>query len=264
MGIDDMYFDYKLIKREVTSSWSRCLKENKKRYVLNDNMKKENNTNQISKDLRDIFINTSTKLNQIIKSKHCLLLVNKEKIIEELLGDIHFKNKLIKNGINIGSSFAEKYTGTNAVDLAEKMMKPAYILPGHHFCKPLNSWYSLAYPIKIYNQTFGYVNLISEISISKEVVCLIDLFSKNLSLRFNESKKENNKISLNDLSYNQNYILKKLAVGFTEKELAKDMHLSKSTVKYHKKILFNKFKVSSKIELVIKAIKIGLLTFEEV
>lgn len=263
MEIDEMDFDYKLIKKEVTSSWSRCLKENMNRYIVNS-IRKENKINQFSNKTKVSFKKTYLKINQTIKTKHCLLLINKDKVIEELVGDIHFKNKLIKNNIDIGTSFSEKHIGTNAVYLAEKIKKPVYILPGHHFCKPLNKWYSLAYPILKDNQIHGYVNLINIVGISEEITCLIDLLSNNLSLRLRSNYRDNNKESLEELSYNQKYILKKLANGFTEKELAKDMHLSKSTIKYHKKVLFKYFKVSSKIELVIKAIKIGLLSFKEV
>ncbi len=266
MKIDNMYFDYKLIKKEVTSSWSRCLKENKKRYILKDKIFYEKDkSDDFSVEIKEYFLEVSEKLNQSIKLKHCLLLVNEDEVIEELLGDIHFKNNLTTQGINIGTSLKEKHSGTNAVQLSAKINKPVYILPGHHYCKPLNSWYSLAYPITKNDEIFGFVNLISKDSISEEIICLMDLFSNNLSLKLNNKHKlENNKDKINDISGNQKYILKKLAKGYTERALAKDMHLSKNTVKYHKKILFNKLDVSSKIELVMKAIKIGMLSFEEV
>jgi len=266
MEIDNMCFDYKLIKKEVTSSWSRCLKENKKRYVLkNKHFHAKNKSDDFSVEMKEYFTEVSDKLKQSIKLKHCLLLVNEQKTIEELIGDIHFKSDLKTKGINIGTSLKEKYSGTNAVQLAAKINKPVYILPGHHYCKPLNSWYSLAYPIKNNKKIIGFVNLISKDAISDQIICMMDLFSNNLSLKTNNKQKlKNNKDKINDLSYNQEYILKKLAKGYTERSLAKDMHLSKNTVKYHKKILFNKLDVSSKIELVMKAIKIGILSFEEV
>lgn len=265
MKIENMYFDYKLIKEEVTSSWSRCLKENKKRYILKDDFfHKQNKLDEFSFEIKEYFAEMSDKLKQSIKLKYCLLLVNKEKTIEKLVGDINFKNDLKTKGINIGTSLKEKYSGTNAVQLAAKINKPVYMLPGHHFCKPLNSLYSLAYPIKNNEEINGFINLISKDGISEQIIYLMELFSSNISLKSNNKHKLKNNDKINDLSCNQRYILKKLANGYTERALAEDMHLSKSTVKYHKKILFNKLDVTSKIELVIKAMKIGLLSFEEV
>ncbi len=61
------------------------------------------------------------------------------------------------------------------------------------------------------------------------------------------------------LSNVQCEILKKVALGKKEKEIASEISLSINTVKYHKKEIFTKLQVNSVGEAIYKAVKFDLL-----
>ena len=62
-----------------------------------------------------------------------------------------------------------------------------------------------------------------------------------------------------NLSNVQYEILKKVALGKKEKEIASEISLSINTVKYHKKEIFTKLQVDSVGEAIYKAVKLDLL-----
>lgn len=262
-----MYFDYKLIKEEVTSSWSRCLRKNRKRRLSNNKyIKNENNLNcYLDGEIKRYFLNKVKEINNKLEQSSCFFLINNKYIIEGVVTDFNQDIKLKNIGIQEGFSFSEKDSGTNAVFLAGKLKKPVHILPGHHFCQPLNSWYSIAYPIMNDGEIYGYINVISEKIIKNEIICLTELLVNNIQLKIkNKRGKLHSNKTYQKLSEKQKFILKKIANGLTEQALAKELSLSKSTIKYHKKKLFDFFNAESNVEMVVKAFKDGLLSLNEV
>src|SRR6056297_772 len=269
MGLDTAkkYFDYKSIKKEVAFSWSRCLKSGKSRSIIvNKHVNGKDIKNiYFSKAIRNYFFEKVNKINQKLNGGYCFFLINNQFIVEVMSASANIYLKLHALGIKKGFSFYEKYSGTNAVYLAEKMKKPVFILPGHHFCRPLNTYYSIAFPIIDNGSILGYINIINKNIIKNEVICLSDLLTSNIQLKLYNRQSYNNKINFKEgLSEKQLYILKMIANGLTESSLAEELHLSRSTIKYHKQRLYNIFEVNSQIEMVVKAFKNGLLTFEEV
>lgn len=265
MDINKWDFDYKEIKNEVTTSWSRCI-EYKTKRVVNKNLSKQKNKtayldkqDNLLKYCKDYFSEIIDKIDQ----KVCFFLVNENLDIVEIIVDPTVKNILEKYGIKKGFSFIEKEAGTNAVYLAEKTKNPISILPGHHYCKPFNSFYSIAFPLMIKENILGYINIMSRDIIKNEVICLCKIFKDNLKLKI-DYQLLNKSNKFNNLTEKQLYLIKNMANGYTEKTIAKELHLSISTIKYHKKKLFNIFHANSKLEIVIKAFKNGLLSFEEV
>lgn len=261
-----MYFDYNHIKEEVTSSWSRCLRYNRKREIDTTVLRESTpNKKYIDNSIKKYFKIKVEEINNRLEENPCFFLVNKDFIVEEISTDFNKKIKLEQIGIKKGFSFSDEKAGTNAVFLAGKLKEPVHILPGHHFCKPLNSWHSIAYPILIKQETYGFLNIVDQIKIKKEIICLAELLVNNIELNISNKNFGDNKLSYQKkLSDKQFYILKKIAQGLTEKAIARDLNLSKSTIKYHKKKLFNFFNADSNIEMVVKAFKKGFLTFNEV
>lgn len=259
-----MYFDYKLIKEEVTSSWTRCLKHKKSRYIKSGTyINEDQNSNYIEKEVKKYFLEKVTNINKRLDSNYSFFLINNEFIIEEIAAGF-YENKLKKAGIQKGFSFSEEFSGTNAVFLAGKLKKPVHILPGHHFCSPLNGWYSIATPIMKDERVYGFINVIHKELIRNEIVCLSNLLIDNIELKISNKKTKLKNMDNKKLTEKQNVILKNLAKGLTDKALAQKLHLSKSTIQYHKKKLFLLFKSHSTVEMIVKAFKYGFLTFEEV
>ncbi|MCF8008873.1 MAG: LuxR C-terminal-related transcriptional regulator [Halanaerobiales bacterium] len=265
MDINKWDFDYKEIKKEVTTSWSRCIKYKTKRVVNNNSYKQNNESAYLDEQagLLNYCNNYFSEIIDKIDQKVCFFLVNENLNLLEIIVEPNIENILEKYKIKRGFSFIEKEAGTNAVYLAQKTRKPISILPGHHYCKPFNSFYSIAFPLMIKENILGYINIISRNIIKKEVICLCKIFQDNLKLKI-DYKLLNKNNKFNNLTEKQLYLIKNMANGYTEKVIANELHLSISTIKYHKRKLFNIFHASSKLEIVIKAFKNGLLSFEEV
>jgi two-component system, NarL family, nitrate/nitrite response regulator NarL len=63
-----------------------------------------------------------------------------------------------------------------------------------------------------------------------------------------------------DLTQREIEVLQRLAEGLSNKAIAKMLEISENTVKFHVNALLSKFGVSSRTEVVIKAIQSGLVT----
>lgn len=268
LNMEKMYFDYNQIKKEVTSSWARCLRQNKNRKLDIKNKTNNKNTSfkrEIKGSLRKYFLKMIKEINQKLITDSCFFLINRHYIIEEVVADNKIITKLKDQGIRKGFCFSEKNSGTNAVFLSKKLKRPVYMLPGHHYCCPLNYWYSISYPIIIENKIYSFLNVVSEDIIDNDIICAVELLVDNIQLKLTNQKEpsefnfRNKKLSDKQIS-----ILKMIASGWTEQAVARNLNLSKSTVKYHKKKLFNFFNARSNIEVVLKAIKNGFLTLNEV
>jgi len=74
-----------------------------------------------------------------------------------------------------------------------------------------------------------------------------------------DSEKEE-KIEDSPLSPRESEILVLLSEGFANKEIAYQLSISERTVQFHIKSLFEKLSATSRTDVVIKAIKMGLLT----
>lgn len=260
-----MYFDYNLIKEEVTASWTRCLKNKKSRNINPETIINEDkNSYYMDNKIKKHFFKKVKIINERLDPNYCFFLINNKFVVEEIAAGFSEINKLKRAGIQKGFSFSEEFSGTNAVFLAGKLKKPVHILPGHHFCKPLNGWYSVATPIMKEERVYGFINVVHKDLIPNEIICLSNLLVDNIQLKI-ANKKLNFKSSYNKkLTEKQIFILKQLAKGLTDRALAKELHLSKSTIQYHKKKLFLLFKAHSTVEMIVKAFKYGFLTFEEV
>jgi transcriptional regulator of acetoin/glycerol metabolism len=260
-----MYLDYKLIKEEVTSSWTRCLKHKKSRYIKPETtINEDKNIYYMDEYIRKYFLKKVENINQRLDHNYSFFLINNKFIIEEIAAGFSESNKFKKEGVQRGFSFSEEFSGTNAVFLAGKLKKPVHILPGHHFCRPLNKWYSVATPIMKGKIIYGFINLIHKDLIRNEIICLNNLLVENIEQKIANKKLDPRNKNSKELTEKQYFILKKLAKGLTDKALAKELHLSNSTIQYHKKKLFLLFKAHSTVEMIVKAFKYGSLTFEEV
>ena len=65
---------------------------------------------------------------------------------------------------------------------------------------------------------------------------------------------------LEDLTPRETEVLQHLAAGRSNKAVAKALDISENTVKFHVNALFGKFGVTSRTEIVVRAIQLGLIT----
>ncbi len=188
----------------------------------------------------------------------CLfLLVDRDMIILDIITENNGISKL-----KPGFSLDEKNAGTNAVCLAKKLKSPVYIKPDQNYCKFLEKMYCFTEPLILENNLNGFIN-ISTISkpIKKESIAIVKLLKKYL-LKEYKSKKEQQQHKDILLNSKQTLILKCLARGMTAREISREIHLSTSTIKYHKKNLYKKLNANSVGTALLKAVKYDLIPLD--
>lgn len=123
-----------------------------------------------------------------------------------------------------------------------------------HYC-----WHSYETPLIKDGKIFGYLNLsFYGPGISKELMVITDLLAFQIIQLFQNVRPqtETPKAKLTD---KQVEILKLLSQGLTEEAVASELRLSVNTIKYHKKIIFDKLGVKCSTEAIVEAIRLKLI-----
>ena len=67
----------------------------------------------------------------------------------------------------------------------------------------------------------------------------------------------------NTITNRQLQVLKLVAQGYTNDEIAEDLVITKHTVKAHISSIYEALNVSSRVQITIKALKLGLIQLDE-
>lgn len=183
----------------------------------------------------------------------------KKKIITDVINEIDIRE---------GVSFAEESCGTNAIAISMKLKKAVYTIPQHHYCDFLRTSYIYSMPLWANEKILSYLVIITtKKSIKKEMIAITELLGYQIIKEFRKYKIQKTTVSENNyirLSNNQLSVLKLLTKGFTDKAIGIEIGLSFDTVKYHKKNIFKKLNAKCTTEAVIKALKLNLISIDEI
>ncbi|HEX2925582.1 MAG TPA: LuxR C-terminal-related transcriptional regulator [Ruminiclostridium sp.] len=171
-----------------------------------------------------------------------------------------------ESSIDTGLSFEESLCGTNAVHLAMKLNSSFLTLPENHYCNFIRDWYIFAVPLRIQNRLIGCISIIAkENCINQELALIAELLSYKISneLREGEIKKSTAGYKVK-LTKKQTDVLKVLATGCTDKCAACELGISLGTVRYHKTNIFKNLNVESCIQAVVKALKLEILSLDDI
>lgn len=178
--------------------------------------------------------------------------------------DLKNKYKCIEEGYK----YTEKSIGTNVISLILGLQKPIYLAPEENYNKLLKYFHSVSLPLlykeKLLGGIAGYClnKERRDKSMKKKLISNSFLLKSRIIKKYKKNNFEwRDKINL---SQKQEKILYFLTNGFIEKEIAHEICCSNSTVKYHKKQIFDKLEVESTIEAIVKAIKLGIINLEEI
>ncbi|AGB41870.1 transcriptional activator of acetoin/glycerol metabolism [Halobacteroides halobius DSM 5150] len=220
-----------------------------------------------NKVLISIFKDNIKKIKNFINGEYLFLLVDSKGI---LLSEYTGKKgqQLDKSSIKMGVSFSEESSGTNAISVAMDSKEEVYLTPEQHYCDFLQQWYCFALPLYFNKEIIGYLD-VSTISFKLKqelmgiALLLRDNIIKDLKVhkKLVSSQQKNFKRKVAD---KQIKIVKFLAQGLTEQEVAQELSCSKSTIKYHKKKLFAYLDVGCTREAIIKALQQGLIKLAEI
>lgn len=164
-------------------------------------------------------------------------------------------------------SFAEEHCGTNAIALASKLKVAIHTIPQQHYCEFLRSSYFYSIPLWNNKNLLGFLAIVClEEKMQNELFVITDLLGYRIENEFMGSystviASKRSQVKLSDKQLN---ILRLLATGKPDKAIASYAGLKICTIKYHKKNIFKRLDVSCSIEAVIKALKLNIISIEQI
>jgi len=250
---------------EVVEAWQRCIKSglnpttDKPQHFLSGRRLEEklNKYNELIKVFRDCI----DDIINLITGDHFFLLTDKDLILLSMAGDNSLTKRLINNGIKPGISLQENSCGINALCLAYQLKQSVYLTPEQHFCKFFRKWYCAAIPLKIFNNTIGYLDVSTiAYNMQKEQLAIVKLLSDKIlnEMKFSQFSKYED-----ILSKQEKEILVLLATGKTEDEIANRLFCTKETIKYHKHQIFTKMDVKNTSAAIAKLSGFSVICSED-
>lgn len=254
--------------KQVLISWRRCIEKgisgNDFLIPLEAGDKSLENKQQENSLLIDVFKKCLHKVDYFITGDYLFLLISPEGILlKKKRGNVGKKSIVLTEGMFL----TEDSIGTNAIDMSMQLKKAVYTHPSNHYCQFLKNVHLYSIPLHIFSGILGYLALVtSEKQVNRELIAVTDLLGYQIT---NEYKLElaqstmgnDNKIKL---SNKQLDVLRLIMLGMTDKSIALETHLSFATIRYHKSNIFKKLGVSSSIEAVLKALKLNMVSLNEI
>jgi len=255
------YISSEEIADYVIESWTRCIEKNVPRKLIIDNISyKQINNYSFNKYL---FTELAVEINSIIRDELVFFLINKNCVLLDLVCKDTIRKEIMEVGIRKGFSFLEQDIGTNAVSLACELKQAVYLQPKYHYCNFFKDWCSFSIPLKKNNHIEGYLSIVKiNQNLPQNIIAISKLLAYIITTR-NKKCQTHKQKKLYNLSDRQLQVLRLIASGMTEKAVARQLQVSQSTVKYHKQILFKKLKVQSIVEAVVRSLKLGLISVDE-
>lgn len=164
-------------------------------------------------------------------------------------------------------SFSEEHSGTNAVALAAKLNKPAYILPYQHYCDFLKELHFYASPIYLDGSLLCYTG-VSAVNrpLSTELIAFTELFGYYMAGEIKSTSTLKSPPGGNPilLSKSQLAVLNLIVKGLPDKAIASELGIGYCTVKYHKSNIFKELNAGSSVEAAVKALLYNIVSAESI
>ncbi len=259
-------YDSGRISSEVIRSWERCIQKRVTVDKLSPKRIKGNLEDIIERDrdLIKIFTQSAIKITNYICSPYLFILTDPHGYLLEYVCSKEPEGELQENNITRGVSFKEDSLGTNAIALSIILQNPVYLSQEQHFCEYFKKWFCFAVPLKYKNKIIAFLDVSTiEIKLKGELKAILCLLAENIINEL-EKRSRTGSIDLQEgLSLRQIKVLKLLARGMTEKEVADKLKMSINTVKYHKQRIYRYLGARCISEALIKAVKKDILIPED-
>jgi len=194
----------------------------------------------------------------------CLFLVTDA---SGIILKIWTKKKIKQLGIIKGMSFAEEDCGTNAIAMALKLKVQLYMMPEYNYSDFFKKVYCFAAPIFANEKDLCgcFAVMAVELPIKMQLMAIAELLlyriSKEIAQPATAMEEQKECVNLKD---NHKQILKLLASGLSDKLIAAEIKRSINTVRYHKRVIFEKLNAVNSMEAVMKSIKYKLISIEDI
>lgn len=255
-----------IISREVTKSWNRCSRnrvavEEVTPHKCNYNLEK---LFEMNRELTAIFIKGVETIIDYLQGPYLFILTDPHGYLLEYACSNDIEGELQEKDITRGISFKEDSLGTNAIALSIKLKKPVYLSKEQHYCDFFKKWYCFAMPLKFRKQIIAYLDVSSiKIRLRDELKAILCLLADNIIVQLDKKGGVVSNNRRKGLSLRQVKVLKLLARGMTEQEVANKLKVSVNTIKYHKQKIYKHLNASCFSEALIKAIKTNILNPDE-
>jgi transcriptional regulator of acetoin/glycerol metabolism len=200
------------------------------------------------------------------QNDHIYILCDPELVALKIMAASEVLAAAEEAGVKPGMVFTEESCGTNALALAQEHKRVRAIRGEQHYCKLFKDWWCVAGPVKDPGgKILGYLDI--SMHAGKELgltVALLEVLLKSIEreiVLLNHAESQvillSNSLPLSTaihikLSSREQEILHLLLSGLTTPEVAKKLYLGITTVKTHRKHIYEKLGVSSLIELFSK------------
>lgn len=250
-------------------SWKRCIKSgvanNLEKPALLMDASSLDEILQKNSIMIAVFNQCVESIKKVLAKDHVFLLIDSSGILIKKTKEA--KSEKFKSFVE-GISFLEESIGNSAVSISIETKIPFYTIPEYHYCSFLSNFAFYSIPLPINNKEYSYLVLVSSCGhISNEMIVISELLSRCIFYEYNLQIAKRNIQIVNpiiNLNQRQLEVLQLLARGIPDKIVAAEMNLSIDTIKYHKKNIFKKLNVTCTMEAVLKAIKLGILTVEQI
>ncbi len=163
-----------------------------------------------------------------------------------------------------GFSFAEECAGVNAVSLALTLHRPAWTLPEQNYCTLLSQFSLYAIPPSDALPMGIAINTTTTQPPDWPLATLQQM-SQRIVLEKRQGpfapQPEGAPI---ELTRRQKMVLLRIARGLTDQAIAVELHISLDTVRFHKKRLYHLLDTGNAVTAVIRALREGLLSLDEI
>lgn len=189
------------------------------------------------------------------------LLVNAQGILLKKIPDLHFFRFF-----RPGFSFSEAHAGTNAIALSLRRNEPMQTLPHQNYCTLLTGCVLYSAPFSFERSSPTLAVITNQKQRSDWPPALLRQLISSMAVELQQDTRSHScqKEESSRLTARQRTILLHIAGGMTDRQTAADLHITQETVQYHKKNLYRQLDAENAVQAVVKALRLGLLSLEEI
>ena len=168
--------------------------------------------------------------------------------------------------IEAGFCFAEAHAGTNAAALSIKTKEPAWTAPRQNYCSLLTGCALYSVPAFDGRRSITLALITTQkqlsgwpVALLRQLVCSMDLALQQASPPSRQADKPAVR-----LTARQRVVLQYITQGMTDRQISLELRISPETVRYHKKNLYHLLNAENAVQMAVTALRLRLLSLEEV
>lgn len=245
------------MKQIISKSWQRCrslgLRPDMQAPAFREPEETIRTKCQAGSTAISVFHFCLSQIKAYLNGSFLFLLTDRDGTLLAMDSSHDLRSMIASSPIRVGTSFKEEYCGTNAISIAMSLGRAVYMEPEQHYCGFLKNWHCFSTPLAAGSEVIGYLDISTiKSTMKKEWIAIATIFPEHFIHHYQLCRESDAAAKSQELTERQLIILKLIARGHTEKSIAVELQITESTVKHHKKAIFEKWGVHSSSEAVLK------------